>query len=50
MAVPFLVSLRVLCEHFENLSALGEFLAAPSPSEAAGSNEAESQADGDRGP
>lgn len=26
MAVPFLVSMRVLCEHFESLSAVGEFL------------------------
>lgn len=29
MAVPFLVSLRVLCEHFEELSGLGEFLSGP---------------------
>ena len=31
MAVPLLVSLRVLCDHFEGLSGLGEFLAGPIP-------------------
>ncbi len=29
MAVPFLVSLRVLCDHFPELSAVGEFLSGP---------------------
>ncbi len=31
MAVPLLVGLRVLCEHFEGLAKLGEFLAGPTP-------------------
>lgn len=34
MAVPILVSVRVLCDHFESLSSLGEFLAGPTPEEA----------------
>lgn len=39
MAVPFLVSVRVLCDHFEDLSPLGEFLSGrpaeePEPAEA----------------
>jgi predicted PurR-regulated permease PerM len=29
MAVPLLVSLRVLCDHFEGLASLGEFLGGP---------------------
>jgi hypothetical protein len=33
MAVPILVSIRVLCDHFEGLSSLGEFLAGPTPEE-----------------
>lgn len=31
MAVPLLVCLRVLCEHFEGLAKLGEFLGGPIP-------------------
>lgn len=31
MAVPLLVSLRVLCDHFESLATLGEFLAGSAP-------------------
>ncbi len=34
MAVPFLVSLRVFCDHFEGLSSLGEFLASRPPADA----------------
>nr|MBA3476859.1 AI-2E family transporter [Lautropia sp.] len=34
MAVPILVSVRVLCDHFEGLSSLGEFLSGPTPEEA----------------
>lgn len=33
MAVPLLVSVRVLCDHFESLSSLGEFLSGPTPDE-----------------
>jgi predicted PurR-regulated permease PerM len=33
MAVPLLVSLRVLCDHFESLSSLGEFLGGKVPEE-----------------
>jgi predicted PurR-regulated permease PerM len=33
MAVPILVSLRVMCDHFESLSAVGEFLSGPLPEE-----------------
>ncbi len=33
MAVPLLVSLRVLCDHFEGLSSLGEFLGGKVPEE-----------------
>lgn len=33
MAVPFLVSLRVLCAYFDSLSALGEFLGGPAAPE-----------------
>jgi predicted PurR-regulated permease PerM len=34
MAVPFLVSMRVLCEHFESLSSVGEFLSGPTVDDA----------------
>jgi predicted PurR-regulated permease PerM len=34
MAVPILVSVRVLCDHFEGLSSLGEFLSGKPPEEA----------------
>ncbi len=34
MAVPLLVSVRVMCDHFEGLSALGEFLSARQQSDA----------------
>jgi predicted PurR-regulated permease PerM len=33
MAVPILVSVRVLCDHFESLSSLGEFLSGRPPEE-----------------
>lgn len=33
MAVPFLVSVRVFCDHFEGLSSLGEFLSGRPPEE-----------------
>jgi predicted PurR-regulated permease PerM len=41
MAVPILVSVRVLCDHFEGLSSLGEFLGGRVPEESESAEPAE---------
>lgn len=40
IAVPLLVSVRVLCEHFESLATLGEFISAAAPEEEIDAREA----------
>jgi predicted PurR-regulated permease PerM len=44
IAVPLLVSIKVFCEHFEQMSALGEFLSGPPKADASAAEAPESTA------